>query len=144
MAKILALDIATKTGWATDGLSGVQTFPLNRGESPGMRLLRFRRWLRETIAMVKPGVIAYEQAHHRGGAATALALHFQGEMLAAAAEFGSETLPVHSATLKKYATGSGRAEKQQMIDEARRRGFDPKDDNEADACLIWCWAMEQV
>ncbi|WP_432214628.1 hypothetical protein, partial [Salmonella enterica] len=65
---VLALDLATKTGWALvdrQGVltSGVQSFPLRRGESPGMRWLRFRRWLREIVALaqLKPGgVIACE------------------------------------------------------------------------------------
>lgn len=41
---ILALDMATKTGWATNAgrTSGVQTFDVKRGESPGMRFLRCR------------------------------------------------------------------------------------------------------
>jgi len=79
--KILALDLGTKTGWAlaendrTE--SGVQVFDVRRGESPGMRYLRFNRWLEElTGATPKPDLIAYEQPHHRGGAATEIAAGF--------------------------------------------------------------------
>jgi hypothetical protein len=42
---ILTLDLATKTGWASNILgrrSGVVEFQLKRGESPGMRFLRCR------------------------------------------------------------------------------------------------------
>ena len=44
---ILALDMATKTGWAMNvgRQSGIQTFDVRRGESPGMRFLRCRGWL---------------------------------------------------------------------------------------------------
>jgi hypothetical protein len=47
--KVLALDLATKSGWATNvgRQSGVQTFDVKRGESPGMRFLRCRAWLGE-------------------------------------------------------------------------------------------------
>ena len=56
MTPVLALDLATATGWALwDGhgvlTHGVQAFPLRRGESPGMRWLRFRRWLRELLIL---------------------------------------------------------------------------------------------
>jgi len=71
---ILALDMATKTGWATNinKTSGVQTFDVRRGESPGMRFLRCRGWLNEMAQLLGSiDLIAYEQAHHRGGAATA-------------------------------------------------------------------------
>ena len=45
---ILALDLATKTGWALQDrtgaiASGMQEFSLKRGESKGMRFLRFRK-----------------------------------------------------------------------------------------------------
>jgi hypothetical protein len=35
--------------------------------------------------------------------------------------------------IKRHVTGSGKAEKGAMITAARALGFDPKDDNEADA-----------
>ena len=69
---ILALDMATKTGWSwiVSGKvkeSGVQDFTKRRGESNGVLFLRFRKWLSDTCALVKPDLIAYEQAHMRGG-----------------------------------------------------------------------------
>jgi Holliday junction resolvasome RuvABC endonuclease subunit len=45
-------------------------------------------------------------------------------------------------TIKRYATGHGNAPKQAMIDAARKRGFSPADDNEADAIAILLWAIE--
>jgi hypothetical protein len=44
---ILTLDLATKTGWASNihgRRSGVIEFALKCGESPGMRFLRCRGW----------------------------------------------------------------------------------------------------
>jgi len=73
---ILSLDLATKTGWASNihgRRSGVIDFALKRGESPGMRFLRCRAWLNEMLKLLgKIDIIVYEQAHHRGGAATAV------------------------------------------------------------------------
>lgn len=143
---ILALDVATETGWAIleEGrkLSGVQKFQLNRGESPGMRLLRFRGWLKNFPCLI-PHVIVYEQAHHRGGHATALINKMIGEVEAFAAEVEAEVLPVHSGTLKKFATGKGNAKKPEMIEAARERGWNPEDDNEADAALLLEYAIKE-
>lgn len=147
---ILSLDLASKTGWATfyDNRisSGVQEFGLCRGESAGMRFLRFRAWLKK-MADYCPGqidLITFEQAHHRGGAATQLCVGMVTDVLAFAADIGAETMPVHTGSLKKWATGKGNAGKDLMINEARRRGYTPKDDNEADACLLLEKAMEDL
>ena len=143
--KILALDFATQTGWASSKASGTNRFDTKRGESPGMRFLRFRAWLEEMCEkLVRPEVIAYEQPHHRGGPATEVAYGFLTVVKEIAAEKSIELMPVHSSTLKKWATGKGNAGKPEMIAEAKRRGFDPLDDNEADACLLYEYAMAEL
>ena len=68
---ILALDLGSRTGWALwDGVrteSGVQIFDLKRGESPGMRFVRFNGWLSSWATDGhRPSLVAYEQTHHRG------------------------------------------------------------------------------
>lgn len=146
---ILALDCATKTGWAlfTDGCTrtGVQVFDLKRGESPGMRFLRFRAWLNEIKSLSgKVDVVAYEAAHHRGGAATQLCVGMVTDVLAWAADIGAETMPVHTGTLKKFATGRGNAGKPEMVQAAKDLGYDPEDDNEADACLLLEYVLDDL
>ena len=143
---IVALDLATKTGWACviDGKvsSGVQVFDLKRGESPGMRFLRLRAWLNEMMELSgKVDVVVFEQAHHRGGAATQLCVGMATEVMAWAAKIGAETMPVHTGTLKKFATGTGNAGKPEMIEAAKKMGHAPTDDNEADACCLLEYAM---
>jgi len=150
MNTILALDLATKTGYACNctGLgsiiSGVQTFDVKRGESPGMRFLRCRGWLNEMNDLVKPDIISYEQAHHRGGAATACGVGLVTVVLEFAALHKIEVTSVHSATLKKWATGNGRASKDQMVAAAIRKGHQPQDDNEADALLLLYYTIESL
>ena len=51
-----------------------------------------------------------------------------------------EGVPV--GTIKRHATGKGNADKEAMIAAARARGFNPADDNEADAIAILFWALE--
>ena len=141
--RILSLDTGTKTGWATENLSGVEEFAIKRGESPGMRFLKFRGWLATMLKLIPElDVIIYEQAHHRGGAATACGVGMVTVVLEFAAQHGIETMSVHSGTLKKYATGKGNAGKPEMIAEAIRRGYKPVDDNEADAILMLEYAKE--
>lgn len=147
--KILALDQATVTGWAvvedTGAViaSGVWTLadPKRTGESRGMRYIRFRHHLAETIEAYHPAMVCHEQTLLRGGAATEIANGLKALILEAAAERGLEVSCVHTTELKKWATGSGRAEKPDMMDAALfLSGRSPCDDNEADAILIGLWA----
>ena len=118
--------------------SGWQNFALKRGESPGMRFLMFRQWLAVMLGVNRPDVVVYEQAHHRGGAATEVGV---GLTTRVQEECASRDIPyaaVHTATLKKWATGSGRASKQDMMARASEiAGRDIPSDDEADAiCLL--------
>jgi Holliday junction resolvasome RuvABC endonuclease subunit len=142
--------------------SGVVRFDLKRGESHGMRFLRFRAWIREVLAHGdfaphgRPvGVVAYEQAHHRGGAATSLCVGLVTEVLAEAAAVGAETTSVHTGTLKKHATGRGGADKDAMHRAALVRwpghqwgtGDAPTAEevhDAADALCVLAWALDEI
>lgn len=144
---ILSVDLGTRTGWALDesGLitSGVQTFDVRRGESPGMRYVRLTRWLEEIAEKV--GLIAYELAHQRGGPATEVAAGFATHVQAFCALKKIEHVAVHSATLKKWVTGSGRADKEAMIRAVGSRwGWTGKSDDEADALGLLYYAREEI
>lgn len=141
---ILALDCATRTGWAVqlDGHieSGVQDFSRKRGESGnGLIFLRFRGWLINNFKNSGIKVIAYEQAHHRGGASTEIGVNLTGRIQEFAAENNIEYMAVHTGTIKKFATGSGTAGKPAIMDWFKSKtGRAPIDDNEADAmALLW-------
>jgi len=157
---VLALDLATKTGWAMldrngNFESGVQEFDLKRGESKGMRFLRFRKWLKEVLALGElgvqysaelPGLIVYEQPHFRGGHACELLVGLSTNVLAEAALYGLEHLAVHTGSLKKFATGKGNAGKDEMILKAKE--FFPKieiiDDNHADALVLIKYGLNEI
>lgn len=152
---ILAVDPGSKLGWAlligATVESGVEDMSLRRGESPGARYLRFRRWLADTDELAEKmtgariALIVYEQAHHRGGFSTEVLVGFTTRLQEhAAAAAKCECVGVHSATLKKFATGSGRGDKLQMIEAATRFwSITPKDDNHADALCMLAWGREQ-
>lgn len=145
---ILALDLGTKTGWALwrDGLvlSGVQDFSLKRGDGKGMRFVYFERWMADMLAGVT--LVAWEQAHNRGGAATEILNGFVCYTKALCDVRNIPYTSVHSATLKKHATGSGRADKAKMIGAAGDRwaGQDIADDNQADALCLLDYALKEI
>jgi len=141
--KILALDIATKTGWAMEGDYGVEDFSIKKDQPNGLRLLKFRHWLSELIVESGPfDLLAYEQQHHRGRAATEVGIGMITEMIAIAALHNVPYKSVHSGKLKKYFTGHGKATKAMMIEAAKELGYEPEDDNVADACLILEYALK--
>ena len=148
---ILALDCATKTGYATliDGNieSGVQDFTKKRGESNGMIFLRFNAWLGafKFRDYVQFDIIAWEQAHHRGGAATEVCVGLTTRAMEFAAKYGAEHMAVHSASIKKLATGSGNASKADMCYWFKKTiGHEPIDDNEADAMALLCFVRKEL
>ena len=72
------------------------------------------------------------------GYATELLVGMTTRLQETCAENGIEYAAVHSATLKKFATGSGRADKVTMMKRAAERfpGRKIEDDNESDALLL--------
>ncbi len=144
---LLALDLGTKAGWATtsNGVidSGVQIFANDRFSGGGMRYLKFQKWLEE---MPRPTQVVFEEVRrHRG---TDAAHVYGGLMAHLTAWCEKHQIPyqgVPVGTIKKAWTGNGNAGKNLMIDEAKKRGFTPKDDNEADAlALLHYWLEEGV
>ena len=146
---MLALDLGTTTGWALRGYgglitSGTASFKPGRYDGGGMRYLRFTNWLTELDRLSGPiSAIWFEEV--RRHVATDAA-HVHGGLLAVLTSWGElRGVPYQGApvgTIKRHATGLGNASKQAMIDAARRRGFSPADDNEADAIAILLWAIE--
>jgi len=146
---ILGLDLALHTGWArvVNGHvyeSGVLDLSHTRdgeGRPNGHAFAALYIWLLEQTRL--DTLIAYELAHHRGGPATRLACGWQAVVQMFAARRGRQApVTVATATLTKWATGSGRAGKDQMQDWASLHlGRRPVDDNEADAVAVAVWAM---
>lgn len=139
----LCLDLATKTGWVLKRgaplESGVQDFAKKRGESEGMIYIRFRAWLEQFVDMVKPDLVLYEMPHARG-AGTVVLMGLETRVHEVAATRGFDYQKVHSASIKKAATGSGKASKEQVKAAIKARlGREPVDDNEADAVGILIW-----
>lgn len=139
--KTLALDLSQHCGWATwDGNdidSGVAHFTTPKGGSKGDRFRDFHHWLKDELGVLKPARVVYELPHLRGMGATALLCGFVALVEMEASAIGAVVEAVHSAVLKKTATGKGNAGKDLMILRAREYCGDwIDDDNEADAILL--------
>ena len=146
---VLALDLGTTTGWALqtpDGLiaSGTVCFRPSRYDGGGMRYLRFRGWLDQLAGDAGPiSAIHFEEVRRHVGTDAA---HVYGGLLATLTAWAENMAIAYQGvpvgTIKRHATGKGNANKGAMIDAVRARGFNPADDNEADAIAILLWALE--
>ncbi len=144
----LALDLGTQTGWALSAIdqpitSGSESFKPQRFEGGGMRYLRFKRWLTEIKQTVDTiDAVYFEEVRRHVGVDAA---HAYGGFLATLAawcehhQIPYQGVPV--GTIKKHATGKGNASKDDMIAAVIKRGFNPADDNEADALALLHWAL---
>lgn len=145
---ILTLDCGTKTGWASsingNIESGVQDFSLKRGESSGMRYLRFRAWLNEIIKLIKPNLVVYEMTFSKGQSANEILNTFAGIIQMECVNQNIDYTSVFATRLKKFATGSGKSNKDEMLRLAKYK-FKRViiDHNEADALWILEWAKEE-
>ena len=138
--KILALDPATACGWAhSDGPSGTFDLSVRRDESGGMRLIRFRGKLDEVKRNAGVDVVAFEASRNmKFGNAVRVAAQLQGVIEMWCTDNGVEYRGYSPTEVKKFATGTGKAQKGAMIEAARRRGWNPSTEDEADAL----WVLE--
>ena len=147
MGRILALDLGTRTGWAIREpggaiVTGCADFKPRRFEGGGMRYLRFTSWLDEIRGEGIAAIWFEEVRRHAGTDAAHVYGGLMGALTAWAELRGIPYAAVPVGTIKKHATGKGNAPKAAMIEAAVARGFDPKDDNEADAIALLHWAIE--
>lgn len=147
--RVLALDMATQTGWALLGggvvTSGSQTFARYAGSKSrprdhvGEPFAQFHRWLCERLRDDKPGAIAYEGGgFFKSADAAQVCIGLRGVMLMNAAAYRIPAYPYAPAQVKKFWAGRGNADKDDMIAATRTRcpGVDITDSNEADALAI--------
>ena len=146
---VLSRDMGSATGEALCGrddhiTSGTIVHRNDRWQGGGMRFLRFRQWLTE-MKHVSGGIdaVVYEEVRNHAGTDAA---HLFGGWLAILSAWCEhhgipyEGVPV--GTIKRFATGRGNADKGAMVAAMKARGFNPVDDNEADALAILLWAIE--
>lgn len=138
--KILALDLGTISGWALWSAGGIDagsvSFKTKKSEGSGVKYLKFKMWLAE-FDTIEIDQVYYEKVMNHN---SVYAAHAYGGFLAILMVWCEireiPCIGIGVGTIKKSWTGRGNAKKWEMIDESKRRGFDPVDDNEADALAL--------
>ena len=139
---ILALDPATHCGWAcSNGISGTWDLSIRRDESRGMRLIRLHGKLNEILKAEKIDLLVFESARNAGPkmqGALVVQAELQGVIILWAETNHVAYRGYSPMEIKKHATGKGNANKQAMIDAAKKKwtSVEIKDDNQADALWI--------
>ena len=146
---ILALDLGQRTGWAvraSDGqiASGTEEFRHDRWQGGGIRFLRFKRWLTDLKNCVGAlDLVVFEEVRRHVSVDSSHAYGGWLAILTAWCEHHCipyQAVPV--GTIKRHVTGKGNADKAAVLEAVRRLGFNPGDDNEADAIALLLWALK--
>jgi Holliday junction resolvasome RuvABC endonuclease subunit len=109
-----------------------------------MIYLRFRAWLQELDETAGGiGAVYFEEVRfHRGVTAAHAYGGYLAHLTAWAEMFKIPYRGVPVGTIKRHVTGRGNADKDAVIAAVRALGFDPLDDNEADALALLYWALK--
>lgn len=143
---VLAVDTASVSGVARIWLEGgsiMQTWseldlmsPFKK--EPERRMIAYRNALNEIIQTNKPDLFVFEKPHLRGGNSFLLA-GLRAVNVMCAYDHEVPYLEIHTSQVKKFATGKGNADKEEMMAAVRKRLI-PQDqaltDNEADALML--------
>lgn len=142
---ILALDLATTTGWALvrPGSvidSGTIDLSVKKDQSDTLRMVKFRNFLNQTVEeepeFNQYGLVCWEMVEF---VKYRMAYRVHVQLTSAAALWCHDNQVPHDAVgvtkIKQHATGKGNASKKMMLDGARAKWplVPIKDDNEADA-----------
>ena len=166
---VLALDIASRTGWAYASAEQVQAWPLVPmacREHPrvayshfsvtagvaGSVWASFQDHVQDLLKVHAPTLIAYEAAirRMRNGKSTAETIErllaFKAMTQYTAARWRVPAVAGNVQTVRKHFVGMGRPAdaKATVIDGCRRRGWDPKNDDQADALALLDWAIADL
>ena len=115
---VLGLDIASRTGWCRyDGgrfeTGVIDCAPKGQGEPEGVRFRRFAQRLPQVLDGA--GAVVIERTYSRGKRTAEILNGLTAIALVQCEDLGLEYAFVDAVTLKKLATGSGRASKEEMV-----------------------------
>lgn len=138
MLNILAIDQASKCGWATKNGHGTWNLTTMKDESSGMKMLRFRAKLKEICELEQINLIAYERVSGQHKSSIIHAAKMVSVIEVFCEENGIAYRAYSATEVKKFATGKGNAGKPLMVAAAASKyGYTGGDDNVADALHIY-------
>jgi hypothetical protein len=147
---VLALDLATVTGWAIGPLGAAPVYGSIQlgGPSRAARYAALLDWLDDAQRVHGPiGEIFVEAAliHGAGLDRARLALGLLAHLELWGFDNGARILDEMPATTRREMLGRGTFPKGEakaaVMAWCRERGFSPADDNAADALVLWCRAQ---
>lgn len=147
---VLFLDLARQTGWC-DGVPGerpvsgtTRLAPPDSGSAAVMGGMI--QWLGERLKAFRPRAIVYEAPFHgQNMHTTMIAWGLAGVTEGVGDRMGVYRIEkANLSTIRSRVMGNGRAKKWEIIEHVKGLGFDPLDDNEADAILGWLYACSVV
>ena len=144
---IIGIDPATRTGYATSsGVCGVWELRKHRLDERGLLLVRFGDHFAGLLAQCEPvSLVAIEAASFGANNRNTAAFHNELRGVARYVATLRGSIPVRElvpSSLKKYATGNGRADKRQMVAMARELGCPYDDDDIVDAWFLCRWGVD--
>lgn len=137
--KIIAFDLGKNFAWAHQPGRKVITSHFTIEGARAHRLAETMNQLVELLGGLTFGLdaVVYETPFARGRDATRSLWGIAGVIEACATNAGLPCLDVAVPTIKKFATGHGKASKEDMIAAARKFGYKGTNEHEADAvCLL--------
>jgi Holliday junction resolvasome RuvABC endonuclease subunit len=142
---LLALDLATNTGFCTRSVSGSWNLAPRKNESAGMRLIKLKASLKDICQAENIGLIVFEGAVTYGKFPNHVGVELQGVLKLFCEENAIEYKSYMPTEIKKFATGKGNAKKDQMIKAAQEKfGLTTNDDNQADAVCLYYLAKQDL
>jgi len=154
--KIMALDIATITGFAIGNAGSIPASGSvrlkRRGEGPEVAAFNMLAFLRDRFVLDKPDLVCIEHylnpVAQKSADAVILQLQCFGVAVAMCQAYDVRMEAPHAATIRKHFAGRAKAgerseTKRMVLNRAQALGYIPRDcsdDNRADAVAAWDYA----
>ena len=109
----------------------------------GSVFYEYEKWLTGMLNSTKTDIIAIEGVNAGlKGSARYIITGLDCITHKIAYDRGVKRVSVSPSQVKKWLTGKGNADKAMMVEEVKKRGYNPTDDNQADAIAIMLLAKE--
>lgn len=126
--RILAFDIATRTGWVVASLDSSHTIVRHEEgfidfghDSYGQRFLRARQFFTDILTKFRPVVVAYEMVDRPKGHNAQLYPGYLSQLLVACEEKRVTYIGYSISTWKRRVAGKGNATKQEVADAVEQK-----------------------
>lgn len=139
---ILALDIGLNTGYCIGNSNSVMEYGLKKFTNDPSKTNKFYSFLLEKAP--ECDYIFYEEPVFGHFVAVRSHSHFEAMLWYYSVMHDKKLVALKPKSIKKFATGSGNASKDKMVEAVKNKGYDVSNDNVADAIMIYYYAMIEL